>query len=122
MCSQDLLRLITRNSNAFLRRNHSITLTTDVFSASAVPMARDLGFLKANVVGLTGTSGNEVTVTRVTRKRRVCKNKKRRGTVSTIYTTESVDSSKVGRKCALHNRKANLLRAVVQRRTRLEKN
>ena len=51
MYSQDLLRLMTRNHNAFLRKNLTITLTSDRFSATNVPMARDAGFLCPQAVG-----------------------------------------------------------------------
>ena len=51
MYSTDLLRLMTRNHNAFLRKNLTVTFTNDRFSATNVPMAKDSGFLGEQAVG-----------------------------------------------------------------------
>ena len=116
MCtSMDLLRLMTRKHNAFLRKNLTVTLTTDRFSATNVPMGSDAGFLSPDAVGLQSVNGKEVTLVRQSRKRRVCKNSKRRGAGVTTYTTETVDVSKVGRRNRLMNRRASRLRAVARK-------
>ena len=114
MHSQELLRLMTRNHNAFLRKNLTVTLTTDRFSATNVPMGSDSGFLKRQAVGLSLKNEKEVTVTRRSTKR-ISKNKKRKGMSVSSFSTADVELAKVGRKCPLMNRRANKLRAVAKR-------
>ncbi len=115
MHSQELLRLMTRNHNSFLRKNLTVTLTTDRFSATNVPLSRDSGFLAPQAVALSLKNEKEALVTRRSTKRRICKNKKRKGARVATFTKTVVELSKLGNKCSLQNRRANKLRAVAKR-------
>ena len=69
MASQELLQLITRNKNCFLRKNLGKVFTTDPFSATNVPRSSDPGFTARNATGLM--SSEEPGKVRVVRK--ICK-------------------------------------------------
>ena len=56
MTSQELLYLLTRNNNAFLRKNMHGTYTTDIFSAKNTTRRSDPGFICPKSIGFTSSN------------------------------------------------------------------
>lgn len=104
MASQELIYMITKKNNSFLRKNLTQTFTSDLFSLSNIPRACDLGFVRRNARGLQRNPNGQVTVLKQTTRRTICKNKKRRGVTQTVSTKTVVDASKTrARRCRLLN-------------------
>jgi hypothetical protein len=99
--SQELTYMITRNHNAFLRKNLTQTFTSDVFSCSNIPRACDLGFLRKNARGFNRNSKGELVASTKRANRAVVKNKNRRGVLRTNFTNVVGDLNKARSHCKL---------------------
>lgn len=104
MPSQELVYMITRNNNSFLRKNLTQDFTYDPLSLTNIPRASDLGFVKRNARGLKRNSNGQVSVLTKNTRRVISKNKNKRRVAQTVSTTTVVDAKKVkARRCRLLN-------------------
>ena len=107
LLSSELLYTMTRNHNAFTRKNLHQTFTTDVFSATNHTNAGNWGFHSKNVTAIQPATGKKatqghVTVTKKQSKRRITKTGKKNNIKANGWkvTSKTVPSKKVlGNKC-----------------------
>ena len=121
MASQDLLRLITRNRNCFLRKNLIVNVTCDPFSATNIPMAKDAGFLKKNAVCVTQGDNETAKVTRLTRNRKKVSKKRRKPLETFTYTSSEVPVKNLKVK-GLYGKRADKLRTLRHLANRRQRN
>jgi len=128
LLSSELVYTMTRNHNAFLRKNLHQTFTADAFSPANHTNAKHCGFFHCHAIAVQpatgkGAAGN-VTVTVKQNRRRIVKKGKKHNVKSAGWkvTQKTVSSKKVtGHKCPAFAFKGVRLHQAAIRAARLAK-